>query len=124
MKDNRPTARRLSRPTSPRGGCPDEDTKAPRRALQGAELRSVAPRPLEALTNRRTLAEIASEYAVHPNQVSTWKKQALEGLPSLFAHKPDRERREAEELQAELYRQIGQLKVELDWLEKKVGRVG
>jgi len=77
---------------------------------------------LEALTNRRTLAEIASAYAVHPNQVSVWKKQALEGLPGLFAHKPDRERREAEELQAELYRQIGPLKVELDWLEKSGAR--
>ena len=79
---------------------------------------------LEALTNRRTLAEIASEYGVHPNQVGAWKKQALEGLPGLFATKPDRQRREAEELQAELYRQIGQLKVELDWLEKKIGRAG
>jgi len=79
---------------------------------------------LEALRNQRTLAEIASEYGVHPNQVSTWKRQALEGLPDLFSRHRDRERRDSEELQAELYRQIGQLKVELDWLGKKVGHFG
>ncbi len=76
---------------------------------------------VEALRNQRTLAEIASEYRVHPNQVSKWKRRALEGLPSLFSQRPERELQEAEELQAELYRQIGQLKVELDWLGKKVG---
>lgn len=79
---------------------------------------------LEALRNQRTLAEIASEYRVHANQVSAWKKQALEGLPGLFSRRSGREQREAEELQAELYRQIGQLKVELDWLGKKVGHGG
>ena len=79
---------------------------------------------LEALKNQKTLAAIASEYRVHPNQVSTWKRQALEGMPSLFSQRPDRELREAKELEAELYRQIGQLKVELDWLEKKVGHAG
>lgn len=79
---------------------------------------------LAALGNRQTLAEIASEYGVHPTQVSAWKKQALTGLPDLFSQRSDRERHETEELQAELYRQIGQLKVELDWLEKKVGHTG
>jgi len=76
---------------------------------------------VKALKNQRTLAEIASEYRVHPNQVSKWKRRALEGLPSLFSQRPERELQEAEELQAELYRQIGQLKVELDWRGEKIG---
>jgi len=74
---------------------------------------------LEALKGEKTIVEIASRYGIHPNQISTWKKQALEGLPGLFNGKRKKEDLSAEQLQGELYQQIGQLKVELDWLKKK-----
>jgi len=76
---------------------------------------------LEAIKGQKTLNEIASHYEVHPNQVMQWKKQALEGLPDLFSHRRVHLEKEDEILKAQLYQQIGQLKVELDWLKKKVG---
>lgn len=76
---------------------------------------------LEAIKGQKTLNEIASHYEVHPNQVTQWKKQALEGLPDLFSHRRLRLEKDDELLKAQLYQQIGQLKVELDWLKKKVG---
>ena len=74
---------------------------------------------LEAIKNQQTIAQIASEYGVHPTQVNQWKKQALEELPQLFTKERSQTTSDTEQLVAELYRQIGQLKVELDWLEKK-----
>ena len=74
---------------------------------------------LEAIRGDRTIAEIASESGVHPNQISKWKKQALEELPDLFSDGRKKRDRSSEELESELYKQIGQLKVELDWLKKK-----
>jgi transposase-like protein len=76
---------------------------------------------LEAIKGQKTLNEIASHYEVHPNQVTQWKKQALEGLPELFSQRRARLEKDDETLKAQLYQQIGQLKVELDWLKKKVG---
>jgi transposase-like protein len=76
---------------------------------------------LEAIQGQRTLNEIASEYGIHPVQLGQWKKQALEALPTTFSPRREREAREEEALQAHLYQQIGQLKVELDWLKKKLG---
>ena len=77
---------------------------------------------LEAIKNQRTISEIANEYGVHPNQVGKWKKQALEEFPGIFSSKRQRQQKDNESLQDELYRQIGQLKVELDWLKKKAGQ--
>ena len=74
---------------------------------------------LEAIKNQQTIAQIASEYGVHPTQVNQWKKQVLEELPQLFTKERSQTTSDTEQLVAELYRQIGQLKVELDWLEKK-----
>ena len=74
---------------------------------------------LEAIRGERTIAEIASETGVHPNQISKWKKQALEELPDLFSDGRRKREQNSEELESELYKQIGQLKVELDWLKKK-----
>lgn len=79
---------------------------------------------LEAIRGERTLAEIASAYEVHSSQITKWKKQALEEMPKVFSGSRERSDRQQSELVAELYRQIGQLKVELDWLKKKAGLVG
>jgi putative transposase len=76
---------------------------------------------LEALKNQRTIAQIASEYGVHPNMVTQWKQRLLNELPDIFNNKHQKNKQDNESLQAELYRQIGQLKVELDWLKKKSG---
>jgi transposase-like protein len=79
---------------------------------------------LEAVKNDRTLAEIASEYGVHPNQITKWKRQVLEELPTIFSGSREKADRGDQDLIAQLYQQIGQLKVELDWLKKKVERFG
>jgi transposase len=76
---------------------------------------------LEAIKGERTIAEIASATGVHPNQISKWKKQALEELPEIFTGGKRKREESSEELESELYKQIGQLKVELDWLKKKSG---
>ena len=79
---------------------------------------------LEAIKNQRTISEIASDYGVHPNQISKWKKKLLDEVPEIFSSKREKRQQDNEALQDELYKQIGQLKVELDWLKKKVGFLG
>lgn len=76
---------------------------------------------LAALQERKTGSEIAKEYGVHPNQVSQWKKQALEGLEDLFTDQRKSKRVEQEQsaLISRLYEQVGRLQVELEWLKKK-----
>ena len=74
---------------------------------------------LEAVKGEKTIAQIASEFKVHPNMVRKWRKQLLEMLPGLFSDRRKKVEDDRDELEAELYRQIGQLKVELDWLKKK-----
>lgn len=76
---------------------------------------------LEAIRGFKTINELAAEYGIHPNQISMWKAQLLEAVPGVFSGRADQREQEAEELQARLYQQIGKLKMELDWLEKKVG---
>ena len=75
---------------------------------------------LEAIRNQQTISQIASQYGVHPNQVSKWKKRALEGLVELFSDGKGTKGKDQQRLIDELYRQIGQLKVELDWLKKNL----
>jgi len=79
---------------------------------------------LEAIRGERTIAEIASAYGVHPNQIGTWKRKLLEEAPRVFSGARERSDKQRKELEAQLYQQIGQLKVELDWLKKKDGIVG
>jgi len=73
----------------------------------------------EAAKGEKTMAQLAGEYGVHPNQIGRWKAELLEKLPELFSDRRKRVDKDREETEAELYRQIGQLKVELDWLKKK-----
>ena len=74
---------------------------------------------LEALKGEKTIAQLSSEYGVHPSQIGQWRKRLLEALPEIFSGRRGKAAQDQEELEAELYRQIGQLKVELDWLKKK-----
>ena len=76
---------------------------------------------LKPLRISKLSVRIASEYGVNPAQVSQWKKQVLEELPQLFTNGRSKTASDNDQLVPELYRQIGQLKVELDWLEKKTG---
>jgi putative transposase len=76
---------------------------------------------LEAVKGAKTVNEIAGDHGLHPNQITQWKKQLLEELPVLFSDKRVKADKEQEALEERLYQQIGQLKVELDWLKKKSG---
>ena len=76
---------------------------------------------VEALREQKTIAELASQYAIHPTQITTWKKQALEILAQGFSGKREQKQKNDIDLIQELYRQIGRLKVEVDFLKKKMG---
>ena len=74
---------------------------------------------LEAIKGQKTANEIAAEYGVHPTQIAQWKKQALDGLPDVFSTQRIDQAQQEEALIASLYQEIGQLKVQVDWLGKK-----
>jgi len=76
---------------------------------------------LAAAKGDKTIAELASEYQIHPTQITQWKNQLLESLPEIFSRRRQNSQQQQDELAAQLYQQIGQLKVELDWLKKKSG---
>ena len=75
---------------------------------------------VDALRNQRTVSEIAAEYGVHPNQVRDWKKQLLSKCPEVFAGGRKHAAESEEQVASRLYEEIGRLKVELDWLQRKV----
>ena len=75
---------------------------------------------LEALKGLKTISQLAHQYEVHPTQISHWKRQLLEGAETLFASAPHRADQQAEALQAQLYEEIGRLKIENDFLKKKL----
>jgi transposase-like protein len=76
---------------------------------------------LEAVRGERTLSQLASQFHVHPVQIGQWRKTALEQLADLFIDGRKSQRSGSEVERDALYEQIGRLKVELDWLKKKVG---
>jgi len=75
---------------------------------------------LEALKGEATTAELAHRFELHPGQVRAWKKALAEGAASVFGD--DHDRRDDQGLISQLYQQIGQLKVERDFLESRLGR--
>jgi transposase-like protein len=74
---------------------------------------------LEALKGERTLNELAGHFEIHTTQVMQWKQRLLAGASDLFTGGVERDAAQEAELRDRLYQQIGQLKVELDWLKKK-----
>jgi transposase len=87
-----------------------------KRTLTGAFKAKVA---LEALQEKKSIAQLAKDYDLHSNQISAWKKQLIEQSAHVFEH-PQEVKTEAEEkLKDELFKQIGQLRVENEWLKKK-----
>ena len=75
---------------------------------------------LEAVREVKTIAEIAKQFKVHPNRVTSWKKQLLLGAELAFESSNGKPTKSDEPEASELYEQIGRLKVELEWLKKKV----
>ena len=86
-----------------------------RRVFGGSFRAKVA---LAAVKGDKTLAELASQFDVHANQVSAWRKELVERAAELFEDRR-KQKRDDEASSEELYEQIGRLKVEVDWLKKK-----
>ena len=76
----------------------------------------------EAAKGEKTIGQIASEFSVHPNQIRQWRNLLMEQLPELFSSRRPQQEKVREELEAELFQQIGRLKMELEWLKKNHGR--
>jgi transposase-like protein len=74
---------------------------------------------LGAVKGEETVAELAGRFEVHPSQVRAWKKALVEGAGSIFGGDHDRQKKADEALVAQLYQQIGRLKVERDFLESR-----
>jgi transposase-like protein len=76
---------------------------------------------IEAIRGEKTLSQLGSQFKVHPMQIAKWRKSAMEQLPELFEDGRKRKGQPADAGNDALYEEIGRLKVELDWLKKKVG---
>ena len=76
---------------------------------------------VEAIKAHKTAGQIAQMFGVHPTQVGGWKKQALAGLPDVFGNGREQMRQQSGLERDELYKQIGQMKGELDFLKKRAG---
>jgi len=77
-----------------------------------------------ALREDKTLAQLASEFDVHPNQITEWKKQAIDSLPDIFSKKQKHDQQDNQQLIDRLYRQIGELQVDVNWMKKKSRELG
>lgn len=78
---------------------------------------------LEAIKEQKTTAELSSIYGIHSTQITKWKQRALVGLEQLFSEKWKQQEEQKDDLLQTLYEQIGKLKVEGDWLKKKIGLI-
>ena len=76
---------------------------------------------LEALKGRETVAQLAARYEVHPGQIQAWKKALTEGASGVFGNGKEQKSRNDAALIARLYQEIGQLKVERDFLAERSG---
>lgn len=74
---------------------------------------------LDLLRGEKTQSQLTAKYGIHSSQMYNWKKQAVAAIVANFSGKQERKALDQSELIEELYRQIGQLKVEIDWLKKK-----
>lgn len=74
---------------------------------------------LDAIRETRTTAELCSQYGIHSTMLGRWRQQAIEQIKTGFSERTEKQDKQQEEIIAQLYQQIGQLKVELDWLKKK-----
>lgn len=74
---------------------------------------------LEAIRETRTTAELCSQFGVHVTMLGRWRQQAIEHIRTGFSDRTEKQDKNIEQVMASLYQQIGQLKVELDWLKKK-----
>ena len=74
---------------------------------------------LDMLKGAETLAVISSKYGVHPTQITKWRRTFLEKAPEVFGEKSSHKEHVRDEVESELYKKIGQLQVELDFLKKK-----
>jgi transposase len=77
---------------------------------------------LEAVKGEETIAELANRFEVHPSQIRKWKKALTDGAASIFGDDRNGKEKDDANLIAQLYQQIGQLKVERDFLETSLGR--
>ena len=75
---------------------------------------------LAALKGDKTINEVAALFEVHPSLVTVWRKRALTELPRVFSEQAAQGAADVEAKETRLYEQIGRLKVELDWLKKKL----
>ena len=78
---------------------------------------------IEAIKGQRTLNELAQEFEVHPNQIALWKKQLLGSASDVFRRGKDLDAEKKAVECDRLYRKVGQLQVEVDWLKKKTGHL-
>src|SRR3989344_6214254 len=98
----------------------DQSTKKMPRNHPSAFKAKVA---IEAIKEEKTVSQLASLYEVHPTQIKQWKTLVLSNLENIFSDKRKSASQNQDDLIDRLYRQIGKLQVEVDWLKKKIGLI-